>query len=293
MSIWADIEDRSSGEIIREEDRLMITDYTNLPEDELIAIKILLAALYYEYAFYHDLSCEILSIEKGVGQQVVLSEKRKTYLELFDERGFLPEKEDDWDKYPVTVLEASRVLGEYKEGKIILYINNIKDCTSEENTPEINRRSYLTVTRYVYLHELMHAFFDRNNWDDEVKSGNDSYEYDDEIEEGLAEFGALLLLDQLVNTTPKEESIPEVNHASEWELEWAIRHVEKKKGALDCSIPEVNHASEEELEWAIRHVEKKKGALECYARGAYLFKLFGQDKDLSKRMLAVYPKKVK
>ena len=93
---------------------------------------------------------------------------------------------------------------------------------------------------------------------------NEGYEYNRDEEEGFAEFGALLLLDQLVNTNPNGES-----------------------------IPEVNHASKEELEWAIRHVEMKKGALECYSRGADLFKKFGQDKELSRRMLEAYPQSVK
>jgi len=37
----------------------------------------------------------------------------------------------------------------------------------------------------------------------------------------------------------------------------------------------------------------KKGALECYSRGADLFKKFGQDKELSRRMLEAYPQSVK
>ena len=98
--------------------------------------------------------------------------------------------------------------------------------------------------RYVYLHELMHAFFHRKE--------NEGYEYDREKEEAFAEFGALLFLQCLVNTV----------------------------------------ASKEELEWAIRHVERKKGVLECYSRGATLFKQFGQDKERAKKMLEAYPEDI-
>jgi hypothetical protein len=235
---------RSSGQTIRKEDLLVIIDNANLSKDEEDDIKSLLEDLLYNALK----KCDIFSIKDKLGKNVELSEKRKTYLELFKERGFDPKK-DETDQE----LQAIRVLGEYKDGIIILYINNIKDCANEQKAPGINREPYLTVTRYVYLHELMHAFFDK---------GAKGYVYDLKQEEGLAEFGALLHLNQLVNTTPDE-----------------------------C-IPNVKYASKEELDWAVRHVEGKKGALECYARGAYLFKLFGHDKELSKKMLEAYPKSI-
>ena len=245
MSIWGDMRKRSSGEVIRNEDLLSIIDNANLSKDEEDDIKNLLGEL-----FYHAIKrCGVLS--NGLGQDVELSEKRKTYHELFIERHLFPENEKERDKVEKEI-KAIRVLGEYKDGIIILYVNNIKDCASEQNAPGISGKPYLTVTRYVYLHELMHAFFER-------KGGKD-YAYNREYEEGLAEFGALIHLNQLVNT-PQDK--------------W---------------VPEVKYASKEELDWAVRHVEGKKAALECYARGAYLFKLFGHDKGLSRKMLEAYPK---
>lgn len=243
MSAWGDMMRRSSGEIIREEDKFKVdASDTHLTKDEKNDIEILLCPLYCDLRHR-----DILSIKDGVGNQVELSEKRKTYLELFKERGFDPKK-DETDQE----LQAIRVLGEYKDGIIILYINNIKDCANESKAPALNGKPYLTVTRYVYLHELMHAFF----------GSKENYKYNQELEEGLAEFGALFLLNQFANTTPNGTSMPE------------------------------NPVSKEELEWAVRHVEKKTGVLECYYRGAYLFKLFGHDKELSKKMLEAYPKSV-
>ncbi len=253
---WGDMMRRGAGIILRKEDCLRTADLresadnTILTEEEKRDIEILLRALhdapYWQPKFLFF---------GGIGNSVVLSDERKTYLELYSERGLLPDNKDKWDKDIVKEIQAIRVLGEYKDGTIILYINNIKDCACEENAPGFYGIPYLTVTRYVYLHELMHAFFERKD--------NVGYEYNREKEEGFAEFGALLLLDQLVNTNPD----------GEW-------------------IPEVNHASKDELEWAVRHVERKKGALEYYSRGAVLFKQFGPDKELSQKMLEAYPQPV-
>ena len=249
MSVWGDVRKRSSGEVLRRDHEINVQDYAKLSKEEFDEIKSLL-----ENLFYNALKkCEVLSTIDGLGQYVDLSEKRKTYLDYFTEHQLLPENNDEREKVE-KVIKAIRVLGEYKDGVIILYINNIKDCAIEQNAPGINGKPYLSVTRYVYLHELMHAFFER-------KGGKD-YVYCLEYEEGLAEFGALLHLKQLVNT-PQDE--------------W---------------IPKVKYASKEELDWAVRHVEGKKGALECYARGSYLFKLFGHNKELSKSMLEAYPRPV-
>ena len=257
-SAWGEMLRRSAGERLREENKFKTPTFrdsaneTSLTEEEKRDIEILLRALHNAPYWHHNF---FYSKDASIGDTVELSEERKTYLELYVERGLLPEKEDDWNKDAVKELKASRVLGEYTDGTIILYINNIKDTANEQNAPEFYGLPYLTVTRYVYLHELMHAFFERKE--------NEGYEYNRETEEGFAEFGALLLLDQLVNTSPDGEP-----------------------------IPEVNHASKDELEWAIRHVERKKGALECYSRGAELFKKYGRDKELSKKMLEAYPKSV-
>lgn len=247
MSSWGDMMRRGAGEEVRKEDAFNLLNNANLSKDEEGNIKSLLEELFYNAIR----KCGVLSIEEGLGRIVELSEKRKTYYELFIERHLFPENEDERGKVE-TEVKAIRVLGEYKDGTIILYINNIKDCASEQNAPGIDGKPYLTVTRYVYLHELMHAFFERK--------GGKNYAYNREYEEGLAEFGALLHLNQLVNTPQ------------------------------DSWIPEVKYASKDELDWAVRHVEGKKAALECYARGAYLFKLFGHDKELSRKMLEAYPK---
>ena len=83
------------------------------------------------------------------------------------------------EKYKNGSLSQILVLGEYvdSENAIYIYVNNIK---AECNTAPINR-----LMLAVYIHELYHAYF---------KSGN---RYIREIEEPLAEFGALFCLEAM------------------------------------------------------------------------------------------------
>ena len=82
------------------------------------------------------------------------------------------------EKYKNGSLSQILVLGEYvdSENAIYIYVNNIK----AENTAPINR-----LMLAVYIHELYHAYF---------ASGN---KYIKEIEEPLAEFGALFCLEAM------------------------------------------------------------------------------------------------
>lgn len=136
-------------------------------------------------------------------------------------------------------LRRIAVLGEYYHKDFItLYYNTIKGTS--RNAPEGRLgSSVLTVMRYVYLHEMMHQYFDRfNNKKDEM-----------EIEEGLAEFGALYVLDELVK---------------------------------------LGSAYDEELEWALNFVESKRGALRCYSNGARLFKRYKAGQLELKNLLEAY-----
>lgn len=159
-SIWYNMQARSDGETVRDEDAFKLVDFresadnTSLDDEEKSDIENLLRSL-------HDIprwrSC-FLSPD-SLGDTVLLSEERKTYLDLFVERRLLPERKEDWDRDVVKEVQAMSVLGEYDKGGIILYINNIKDAAEEEKAPGFYGFPYLTVLRYVYLHELMHAFF--------------------------------------------------------------------------------------------------------------------------------------
>jgi hypothetical protein len=88
------------------------------------------------------------------------------------------------------------VLGEYKPRKrnIYLYINTIAAKGKD-------LEQYVLTT---YLHEMMHAYFDR--------TGHEHYPFIYEIEESLAEAGMLLFLDKTQNSN----------------LKWAIQNVKNK-----------------------------------------------------------------
>lgn len=233
MSFWGDVHRRSRGDEVRKEDGWIFTNESALETSIIKPIEDLLGDVFSR--FHANARLSGLS---GCGNRVTVSDIEKTYYDLFKERNHLPDKKGEQGR-----IQKIRVLGEYCNGGIILYIKNIKAAAGKAGK---NAPSYLAVTRYVYLHELMHAFFDRFD-----RTEKEKYEYNPEQEEGLAEFGALFLLDQLI-----------------------------REGG----------AKESELEWAVRHVEQKKGVLECYSRGAYLFKLFGHDINISKAMLEAYPK---
>ena len=136
-------------------------------------------------------------------------------------------------------LENICILGEYcHKYSVTLYYNAIKDVAKNAPEGKLKNKEY-TVMRYVYFHELMHQYFDRfDNKKDEM-----------EIEEGLAEFGALYVLDSLV-----------------------------KKG----------EAYKEELEWALNFVESKRGILRCYSNGARLFRRYKAGQLELKNILEAY-----
>ena len=166
-------------------------------------------------------------------KHLYISADKKYLVEYFRSREW---RLNPWDE---DELRRIAVLGEYYHKDFItLYYNTIKGTS--RNAPEGRLgSSVLTVMRYVYLHEMMHQYFDRfNNKKDEM-----------EIEEGLAEFGALYVLDELVK---------------------------------------LGSAYDEELEWALNFVESKRGALRCYSNGARLFKRYKAGQLELKNLLEAY-----
>jgi len=199
MSIWNDIRRRGIGADVKQENDLSIEfdgalNYTKESKED---IRNTIRNLHISPVIFP------LRASTIIGKSVLISAERKTYQVLFKER-FPEDKDDDWDE-----LASVRVLGEYKrhEKKIILYIDNIKEIKHHYG-------DLLPMMRYVYLHELMHAFFDRNP----------EHNYIYEIEEAFAEFGALICLNELVSK----------DKADSFELEWAWSLVYSKKDVLPC-----------------------------------------------------------
>ena len=196
MSVWADMYIRSTGKQVKKEDLPFIDfdDALNYTEEEKENIRNTFRNLHISPVIFPLRESTI------VGKSVLISAERKTYQLLFKER--FHESDRDWDK-----LANVNVLGEYKKQLIILYINNIKEI-------EHRYGDLLSMMRYVYLHELMHAFFDRTP----------EHKYIFEIEEAFAEFGALICLYELVSEDKADQS----------ELDWALSHVDSKKCVLPC-----------------------------------------------------------
>ncbi len=194
MSIWSDIEDRSAGESVREEDELLTKEETLfLQACTLLPFKI------GSFSSIDDLLEKLgvcIQIAPGIKCHVVPSEllKEKDYWEKerkkwkedspeYNEIGDILEKIGDeiraWQAFPIR--------GEYlREDKIIkLYPQEMQEECDRYGgkTPGLSMYSLLVST---LAHESMHAYFDR--------TVRHSLPYVGRVEEPLAEFGMLLYL---------------------------------------------------------------------------------------------------
>ena len=194
MSIWSDMQDRSSGETVREEDELLKKEETLfLQACTLLPFKIgsfssiddLLSKLGVCIQIapgieYHKAPSE-LSKEIAYWQDVLETFKTDDpeYKEISDTLEKLYEEERAWKAFPIR--------GEYlSDDKIIkLYPEEMRmECDSDgRKTPGLSMYSLLVST---LAHESMHAYFDR--------TVRHSLPYVGRVEEPLAEFGMLLYL---------------------------------------------------------------------------------------------------
>ena len=194
MSIWSDIEDRSSGETVREEDKLLTEEETLfLQACTLLPFKI------GSFSSIDDLLEKLgvcIQIAPGIKCHVVPSEllKEKDYWEKERKKWKedSPEYNEIWDILEkigdeIRAWQAFPIRGEYlREDKIIkLYPKEMyEECESDGGkTPGLSMYSLLVST---LAHESMHAYFDRT-----VRR---SLPYVRQVEEPLAEFGMLLYL---------------------------------------------------------------------------------------------------
>ena len=169
MSIWSDMEDRSSGDAVREEDKLLTEEETLfLQACTLLPFKI------GRFSSIDDLLSELgvcIQIAPGIKYHVVPSEllQEKDYWEKelkkwkedspeYNEIRDILEKIGDeiraWQAFPIR--------GEYlRDDKIInLYPEEMHmECDSDGGkTPGLSMYSLLVST---LAHESMHAYFDR------------------------------------------------------------------------------------------------------------------------------------
>lgn len=194
MSIWSDMEDRSSGDIVREEDKLLTKEETLLLQAcTLLPFKI------GSFSSIDDLLGKLgvcIQIAPGIKYHVAPSE-------LLQERDYwekeLKKWKEDNPEYneirnilekigdEIRAWQAFPIRGEYlSDDKIIkLYPKEMRmECDSDGGkTHGLSMYSLLVST---LAHESMHAYFDRT-----VRR---SLPYVGRVEEPLAEFGMLLYL---------------------------------------------------------------------------------------------------
>ena len=207
MSIWSDMEDRSSGDIVRKEvanwDLLQFGTTDNIlrdPEKDAI-IKAALAS--FTFGGFSKLD-EMLStlgvtlvispdtpkriVPSGISEWVLYWENELQRLEKvlgpdYKNIQFYKDalEEHIKAKKEVNAWSAMDLLGRYDrfQKKIILYPNNM---------PGKDRKEYLVTT---FVHEAMHAYFDRHP--------RELFPYVATVEEPLAEFGMLLFLKETNN----------------------------------------------------------------------------------------------
>ena len=194
MSIWSDIQDRSSGETVRKEDELLKKEeILFLQACTLLPFKIgsfssiddLLGKLGVCIQIAPDIKCHVVPSELLKEKDYWEKERKKwkedspEYNEIWDILKKIGDEIKAWQAFPIR--------GEYlREDKIIkLYPKEMREeCESDGGkTPGLSMYSLLVST---LAHESMHAYFDRT-----VRR---SLPYVRQIEEPLAEFGMLLYL---------------------------------------------------------------------------------------------------
>ena len=194
MSIWSDMEDRSSGDAVRKEDELLTKEETLL----------LQACTLLPFKIGRFSSIDDLLSELGVCIQIAPDiEYHKAPSELLEERHYWEKEQKKWkegcpeyneirdilEKFgdEISAWKAFPIRGEYlREDKIIkLYPEEMyKEYSSDGGkTPGLSMYSLLVST---LAHESMHAYFDR--------TVRHSLPYVGRVEEPLAEFGMLLYL---------------------------------------------------------------------------------------------------
>ncbi len=211
MSIWSDIEDRSAGITIRKEDanwgrlRFGVDESVKLLDPEKVTI--IEAALesftFGGFASLDDMLFKLgvkLVISPDTPKRIVPSGISEWVLYWENELQRLEEvlgpdyKNKQFYKYALKELEKAKkevdawsaiaLLGRYDRfsKEIWLFPNNIP----EKDRPD--RNEYLVTT---FVHEAMHAYFDRHP--------RELFPYVATVEEPLAEFGMLLFLKETNN----------------------------------------------------------------------------------------------
>ena len=239
MSIWSDMEERSMSEIVRKEDAFVCTKENQKVRDLDARTNELLCDVDRFKCFSSFIPGEIHDVVDVILKDQEIREVTVTLAELVKELERLEDELEKRKKAGVGQEELGEIQGKiFRLKDIIAYCrkNGLSEYTFEvellgkytrvNGKPTIylmwgtlmRKNDHENLTAIVYVHELMHAYFDMHN-DEE---GNYlPHPYCPVIEEPIAEFGMLRFMEMFDRVDPSRRI-----------LEKAISHVKAKKNSF-------------------------------------------------------------
>lgn len=239
MSIWSDIQDRSSGEIIRKEDAFVCTKENPKVPDLDANTDILLREVDSFTCFSSFIPGEIHDEVDVILKDQEIRDVTVTLAELVKELERLEDELEKRKKAGVGQEELGEIQGKiFRLKDIIAYCrkNGLSEYTFEvellgkytrvDGKPTIylmwgtlmHKKDHENLTAIVYVHELMHAYFDMHY---DEKRNYLPHPHCSVIEEPIAEFGMLRFMEMFDRANPSLGILGK-----------AISHVKAKKNSF-------------------------------------------------------------
>lgn len=239
MSIWSDIEDRSSGEIIRKEDAFVCTKENPMVPDLDAKTDKLLREVDSFTCFSSFIPGEIHDVVDVILKDQEIREVTVTLAELVKELERLEDELEKRKKAGVGQEELGEIQGKiFRLKDIIAYcrknglseytfvVELLGKYTRVDGKPTIylmwgtlmHKKDHENLTAIVYVHELMHAYFDMHY---DAKGNYIPHPHCSVIEEPIAEFGMLRFMEMFDRANPSLGILGK-----------AISHVKAKKNSF-------------------------------------------------------------
>ena len=239
MSIWSDIQDRSMGDTIREEDAFVCKKENLMVPDLDARTSELLCNVDRFKCFSSFIPGEIHDVVDVILKDQEIREVTVTLAELVKELERLEDELEKRKKAGVGQEELGEIQGKiFRLKDIIAYCrkNGLSEYTFEvellgkytrvNGKPTIylmwgtlmHKKDHENLTAIVYVHELMHAYFDMHY---DAKRNYIPHPHCSVIEEPIAEFGMLRFMEMFDRVDPSRRI-----------LEKTISHVKAKKNSF-------------------------------------------------------------
>ena len=239
MSIWSEMQERSMGEIVRKEDAFVCKKENPMVPDLDGWTSNLLCDVDYFKCFSSFIPGEIHDVVDVILKDQEIREVTVTLAELVKELERLEDELEKRKKAGVGQEELGEIQGKiFRLKDIIAYCrkNGLSEYTFEvellgkytrvNGKPTIylmwgtlmHKKDHENLTAIVYVHELMHAYFDIHY---DEKGNYIPHPHCSVIEEPIAEFGMLRFMEMFDRVDPSRRI-----------LEKAISHVKAKKNSF-------------------------------------------------------------